>query len=132
MAAVRAGLKALAGLPKPLFLTVNVSPTTLASTGFRRLLEQSDGERIVVEITEHAPVEDYARLAETLAPLRAQGLRLAVDDAGAGFASLRHIVQLAPDIVKAAIDGRLPQGLGLTRLAELPMDWTAQHRRTGM
>jgi EAL domain-containing protein (putative c-di-GMP-specific phosphodiesterase class I)/CheY-like chemotaxis protein len=100
MAAVRAGLKALATLPEPLFLTVNVSPTTLASTGFRRLLEQSDGARIVVEITEHAPIENYDSLRESLAALRTLGVRIAIDDAGAGFASLRHILRLEPDFIK--------------------------------
>ena len=39
---------------------------------------------------------------------------------------------LAPDIVKAAIAGRLPRGLGLTRLADPPMDWTAQRRQIGI
>ena len=58
---------------------------------------------IVVEITEHEAVEDYDALATALAPLREIGVRIAIDDAGAGFASMRHTLQLAPDIVKMDI-----------------------------
>jgi EAL domain-containing protein (putative c-di-GMP-specific phosphodiesterase class I) len=67
--------------------------------------------RIVLEVTERQEVGDYAPLAAALAPLRRAGLRIAVDDAGAGFASMRHILQLKPDLIKldreiiAGIDG---------------------------
>lgn len=56
-----------------------------------------------MEITEHAPVADYDALVKPLAELRARGGRLAVDDVGAGFASLRHILRLAPDVIKLDI-----------------------------
>ena len=62
-----------------------------------------DWSRVVLELTEHMPVEDYTALNAALAPLRAQGARLAVDDTGAGFASLRHILDLRPDIIKLDI-----------------------------
>lgn len=48
-------------------------------------------------------MEDYAALNAALAPLRAQGAQIAVDDTGAGFASLRHILDLAPDVIKIDI-----------------------------
>jgi EAL domain-containing protein (putative c-di-GMP-specific phosphodiesterase class I) len=54
----------------------------------------------VLEVTEHSSIEDYAPLVEARMRLRAHGIRLAVDDAGAGYASFRHIVALAPDIIK--------------------------------
>jgi len=57
-------------------------------------------DRVVLEITEHAHVEDYDRLPDALRPLRERGLRLAVDDAGAGYASLQHILYLQPDLIK--------------------------------
>jgi EAL domain-containing protein (putative c-di-GMP-specific phosphodiesterase class I) len=63
----------------------------------------ADAHRIVVEITEHEPVEDYDRLTAALERLRAAGVRVAIDDAGAGFASLRHTLRLRPDIVKIDI-----------------------------
>jgi EAL domain-containing protein (putative c-di-GMP-specific phosphodiesterase class I) len=54
----------------------------------------------VIEITEHAAVDDYEALTGALRRPRAAGLRLAVDDAGAGYASLRHILKLSPDFIK--------------------------------
>jgi len=39
---------------------------------------------------------------------------------------------LAPDLVKAAIEGRLPHGMGLSRLADLPAEWSRQHRILGL
>jgi EAL domain-containing protein (putative c-di-GMP-specific phosphodiesterase class I)/DNA-binding NarL/FixJ family response regulator len=99
-AAVRAALAELPGIPVELYLSVNASPATLASAGFRKLIGRVDGARVVVEVTEHAPIEDYDKLSRALSPLRALGVRLAIDDAGAGFASLRHILRLAPDFIK--------------------------------
>jgi EAL domain-containing protein (putative c-di-GMP-specific phosphodiesterase class I) len=64
---------------------------------------------MVIEITEHEAIEDYAELATTLEELRRQGVRLAIDDAGAGFASLRHTLLLRPDIVK--VDTSLTRGI---------------------
>jgi EAL domain-containing protein (putative c-di-GMP-specific phosphodiesterase class I) len=57
-------------------------------------------ERIVLELSEHDPVLDYRVLLDALAPLRRSGLRLAIDDVGAGFASLRHILLTSPDVIK--------------------------------
>ena len=48
----------------------------------------------------HARVDDYPALKAALAVFRERGFRLAIDDAGAGFASLRHIVLLHPDFIK--------------------------------
>jgi len=55
---------------------------------------------VLLELSEHDQVEDYAALEDVLRPLRSAGLRLAVDDVGAGFSSLRHIVRTAPDVLK--------------------------------
>ena len=65
--------------------------------------------RVVLELTEHVPVEDYTALNAALAPLRAAGARIAVDDTGSGFASLRHILDLHPDIIK--IDIAITRGI---------------------
>lgn len=93
----------------PVVLSVNLSPRAVASPGFPRLVSAVDPARVVVEITEHAAVDDYAVLRAALAPARAAGLRLAVDDAGAGYASLRHVLQLHPDLVK--VDTSLVRGI---------------------
>ena len=56
--------------------------------------------RVVVELTEHHVIEDYDLVIGTMNDLRVRGARLAVDDTGAGFASLKHILKLAPDVIK--------------------------------
>ncbi|HLF00026.1 MAG TPA: EAL domain-containing protein [Gaiellaceae bacterium] len=87
-------------LEKGLPLSVNLSPEVVASADFRELIPELPAERLVIEVTEHAQVEDYQALAESVRLLRARGGRLAADDVGAGFASLRHILDLAPDVIK--------------------------------
>jgi len=64
---------------------------------------------LIIELTEHEPVHDYEAVVEGLADLRRLGARVAIDDVGAGFASLRHILRLAPDIVK--LDLSLTHGI---------------------
>ena len=101
--AVRLALQDLPRLPAGVYLSVNASPHTAGSPSFAETIGDAPGERIVVEITEHARVDEYESLARSLGTLRDRGVRLAVDDAGAGFASLRHILRLAPDILKLDI-----------------------------
>lgn len=103
LAAVRRALDQLDLVPLEAYLTVNVSPTTATSAELAALLADVDRRRIVLEITEHAAVDDYDDLVAGLAALRGGGVRVAVDDAGAGFASLQHILRLQPDIIKLDI-----------------------------
>jgi EAL domain-containing protein (putative c-di-GMP-specific phosphodiesterase class I)/AmiR/NasT family two-component response regulator len=109
LAAIESALAALSDAPAEPYLSINVTPETLASRELVDLLESVPAYRLVVEITEHAPVHDYEALNGTLARLRRRGVRLAVDDAGAGFASLRHILQLSPDLIK--IDNTLSRNV---------------------
>ena len=95
-------------VPDDVAVSVNLSPTTLTGDGLAPLLEGRPLERVVVEVTEHAPVADYAALAAALDPYRARGLRLAVDDAGAGYSSLQHVLAVRPDLIK--IDMALIRG----------------------
>ena len=98
-----AALRAITNLPhlgSDQFLSINLSPEALLASPDMKPLLASDLHRLVVEITEHKEIQDYTAIAKILAPLRKQGLRLAVDDAGAGYASLRHILQLQPDLIK--------------------------------
>jgi EAL domain-containing protein (putative c-di-GMP-specific phosphodiesterase class I) len=91
------------------YVAMNVSPATLVTQACRELLDGLPLDRILLELTEHERVEDYAMLTSTLAPFRARGLRLAIDDVGAGFSSLRHIVVTAPDVIK--IDHSIVSGM---------------------
>lgn len=98
--AAQRAIEAFAYLPADAYLAINLSPDALQAEGFPDLVAHVDPARLVVEITEHAQVDDYGPLVVALARLRAQGVRVAIDDAGAGFASFRHILRLAPDIIK--------------------------------
>jgi EAL domain-containing protein (putative c-di-GMP-specific phosphodiesterase class I)/CheY-like chemotaxis protein len=109
LAAVQGALLLRPQLPDDLYVSVNIGPEALRTPTFSELLGAHGLPGLVVEVTEHAPVEDYEALASVLLPLRSLGLRLAVDDAGAGFASLRHILGLDPDIIKLDMD--LTRGL---------------------
>jgi EAL domain-containing protein (putative c-di-GMP-specific phosphodiesterase class I) len=99
LAAIRSALQRLDDFPPGVALALNVSPTTALEPRFCELLLDV-ADRVVIEITEHAQVDDYEALSVALAPLRARGAQLAIDDVGAGFANLRHILRLAPDLVK--------------------------------
>ncbi|TGD96445.1 sensor domain-containing phosphodiesterase [Methylobacterium nonmethylotrophicum] len=98
--ALRKALAALPDLPPRVKLSVNLSPAALASPGLAGILSGVPFDRLVVELTEHAAVASYARLREVLGPFRSQGLGLAIDDVGAGHATLRHVLDLAPEFIK--------------------------------
>jgi len=100
LAALRRALAALPLLPADRYLTLNASPATACRPELGALLASVDLHRIVLEITEQDAVEDVAALNAALAPLRAAGMRLAVDDAGAGYSGLQKILELRPDIIK--------------------------------
>lgn len=98
--AVRCAVAEIGRLPADAFLSVNVSPDTAVSPGLLEDLTADVAPRIVVELTEHAPVRDYAELGRALDVLRGLGARVAVDDCGGGFTSLRHVALIAPDFLK--------------------------------
>ncbi|OAN38608.1 EAL domain-containing protein [Mycolicibacterium iranicum] len=93
-------------LPETSFVAVNLSPLTAMDPSVQRLLLSVE-RALVVEITEHEPFPED--LAHALTPLRDAGIRLAIDDAGAGFASFNQLLRLRPDIIK--IDGDLTGGI---------------------
>ncbi|MGK9067482.1 sensor domain-containing phosphodiesterase [Stutzerimonas chloritidismutans] len=82
------------------YLSLNACPSAILDGSVVRLLSNHPLERLMLEVTEHSSIDDYAVIASTLEPLRRRGLRLAVDDAGAGYASFRHILKLRPDVIK--------------------------------
>jgi EAL domain-containing protein (putative c-di-GMP-specific phosphodiesterase class I) len=88
-------------LPEGRYLALNVSPAVLEQEELAFAIARFGGERpLVVEITEHQPVEDYVALSAQLDRLRDLGVRVAVDDVGSGFASFRHVTRVNPDILK--------------------------------
>jgi EAL domain-containing protein (putative c-di-GMP-specific phosphodiesterase class I)/response regulator of citrate/malate metabolism len=109
--AAKAALAQIGDIGLDMFLSLNLSPGTLAHFG--PLFDDVGGTRLVVEITEHSAIDNYDALVAYLAPIRDRGTRVAVDDAGAGFASLRHALQLSPDFIK--LDVSLTRGIDSDR-----------------
>jgi EAL domain-containing protein (putative c-di-GMP-specific phosphodiesterase class I) len=97
---LRAALGSLPRLPDGQFLAVNISPASLYDEQIVRLLADTDLSRLVIEVTEHDAINDYADTRRYLGRLRARGARIAIDDVGAGYASLKHLLLLQPDMVK--------------------------------
>ena len=102
LAAIRQALAALPYLGLDQYLSLNISPATVMSGDAEPLLAAAGGRALVLEVTEHHRVDDYQALAAALNRLRPYA-RIAIDDVGAGYAGLRHIVALRPDILKLDI-----------------------------
>jgi EAL domain-containing protein (putative c-di-GMP-specific phosphodiesterase class I) len=92
------------------YVSMNVSPGTLLTTQCTELLMEFRLDRVLLELSEHDQVVDYDALMAVLEPLRAAGMRLAIDDVGAGFSSLRHILLTTPDVIK--LDRSIVDGVG--------------------
>ncbi|MDE1165325.1 MAG: EAL domain-containing protein, partial [Pseudomonas sp.] len=107
--AIEQALIGLATLPAHTYMTLNCSPQLIFSGRLDALLQGHPVNRLVLEITEHAVVSDYVRLQHSLEGLRRSGVQLAIDDAGAGYASMRHILLLNPDMIK--LDMSLTRGI---------------------
>lgn len=140
MRAMLGALGDLPAVPAGAYLAVNISPATLVHPRFASDLRDVDLSRVVFELTEHAAVTDYTLLRSALGPLRraggiictpvgpastvsrlsvvpsvtVAGARLSVDDFGAGFASTRHVIALAPDFMK--LDRSLVSGVDSSRV----------------
>jgi EAL domain-containing protein (putative c-di-GMP-specific phosphodiesterase class I) len=105
--AIERALAHLDSLRDGLFVSLNVSPSTARSVALDDCLANVPLDRIVLELTEHTKIRDYHVLRVSLDRFRERGCRIAVDDAGAGYAGLQHILSLSPDVIKLDI--------GLTR-----------------
>lgn len=95
---IEIAVRSAAALPTDRWLSINASASMLTSPRLARLLRRTD-RPVVLELTEHEPVTDYVAVRAALERI-GDATRLAVDDAGAGFASLRHLAELRPSIVK--------------------------------
>jgi EAL domain-containing protein (putative c-di-GMP-specific phosphodiesterase class I)/putative methionine-R-sulfoxide reductase with GAF domain len=109
LALARKALEALTRQQFRTYLAINLSPATILNDEVDRLCAEVDASKFVIEMTEHTQVDDYAQLADRIESLRRQGVRFAVDDAGAGFASLRHVLRIRPDFIK--LDRSITHGI---------------------
>src|ERR687897_364538 len=125
LCAVRRACERSYALPQGTFMAVNVSPATAERPDLLALLAGAQVDHVVLEVTEHARVDDYTRFRVAIARVRELGARLAVDDAGAGFASLRHILELDAELIQLVELRRLGvhygQGYHLGHPAPLPV-----------
>jgi len=109
LATLEAAVIASRTLPPDAWLDLNVSPALLGHpVRLSHVLWKVGGREIVLEMTEHQAIDNYRLLRNSLDELGVP-VRLAVDDAGAGYASLRHILELRPDIIK--LDRSLVTGI---------------------
>jgi EAL domain-containing protein (putative c-di-GMP-specific phosphodiesterase class I)/putative methionine-R-sulfoxide reductase with GAF domain len=100
LCAIERALSLLPDIPEPLFMGMNAGPDTFGSPELLGLLSSSAPGRIVVELTEHVGIEDYPGLRRARKALRRIGSKVALDDAGTGFASLSLLLEVAPELIK--------------------------------
>ncbi|MET0700477.1 MAG: bifunctional diguanylate cyclase/phosphodiesterase [Mycobacterium sp.] len=110
LAAIDNALKAMAVLPTGAFVSLNTSAETIRTADLLPRLEPHLSTRTMyLELTEHQRVDDFGAITYVIDELRSAGVRLAVDDIGAGFASLLPIIELRPDLLKT--DNSLTHGI---------------------
>ncbi|WP_255354780.1 EAL domain-containing protein [Frankia sp. R43] len=100
LAAIRAALAELPRFPRGLALSVNASPATIASGRLTELIDGPSADQVVVEIAEREGNHELPTTLDRLLELRDLGTRIAVDNVGVAYASLRRMVQFLPDVVK--------------------------------
>ena len=98
-ATLRASLAAAKALPRSAWLTLNASPELILAADPLLWNLHRSRRRLILEVSEHTAITDYPAFRAALDALGPK-VELAVDDAGAGFASLRHILELRPAFVK--------------------------------
>lgn len=98
-ACLSASLDAACSLPSTSWLSLNASPQLLIGDGTLHELLSTSQHNLIIEITEGVPITDYVAMRAAIARL-GPSVQLAIDDAGAGYASLRHIIELRPSVVK--------------------------------
>ncbi len=101
-AAIRAALEPI-GRPPGTHLAINVSPSALSTDAVKSVLPD-DLSDLIIELTEHEVYVGDRLLANSLATLRERGARIAIDDAGAGYAGLKQVMWVRPDIVKLDLE----------------------------
>ncbi len=120
--AVRKLLEGARRLPRDAYVSINVSGATIQSVELRDLIMAVD-RAITLEVTEHEPITNYQQVASMVEGLT--DVRLAVDDAGSGYATLQHVLRLRPQVVKldrawvSGVDGDRPRQVLISGLISL-------------
>lgn len=108
-ATFRLALRAFETLPEDIYLSLNASPALVCDRRFDRLLEGQPLHRMVLEITEHHDAPGQEVFFRRLSACRLHGLRVAIDDVGAGYSGLQRIASVAPDLLK--LDRSITKGI---------------------
>jgi EAL domain-containing protein (putative c-di-GMP-specific phosphodiesterase class I) len=101
--AIKSAIKGIDEFNLDTYIAINTSPAYVLNGALALALQGVNLERIILEITEHAPIKNYPDFRKALEPLRNQGLRIAIDDAGSGYSSFQHVLELEADIIKLDI-----------------------------
>ena len=109
MLALKCAIEGMRRLPSGSTISINVSPGAVVTQDLIHHLASVPLNRVVLEITEHDAIGCYATMVEALRPLRQSGVRVAIDDVGAGYSSFAHIIHLRPDYIK--LDMSLSRGI---------------------
>jgi len=96
-------IRYLPSIPDNQYLSINLSPNSIYDESSIKAIANFDLSRIVIEITEHERIKNYEKFNNALIILRQKGARIAIDDAGAGYASLKHILEIEADKIKLDI-----------------------------
>jgi len=98
--AITAALEKMIFFPADINFSLNISPEYVINGAVERALDQHIFNKKIIE---HAQITDYHAFRKAIQSLRKQGVRLAIDDVGAGYSSLHHILELGADIIKLDI-----------------------------
>lgn len=109
LAAIDAALAGLTALPDHTYLSFNAGPDTVVSGRLDEVLKGKPMDRLVLELTEHTQITAEEPFLDELMMLRGRGVKIAIDDAGAGYSGLQQIIRIAPDILK--LDRSLVTGI---------------------
>ena len=114
--AARASLNHIEQVPSEYYISFNASPEAIISGQLEGILKYAGPHNVVVELTEHQQVDDFEALRKALEPIRKYA-RIAIDDVGSGYAGLRHLVDLSPDLLKLDMNLTRDIHLDLARCA---------------
>lgn len=101
---MRTALEHLDRLPRDIYLTMNISPDSVLSPHFVDLLTERPLRRLMIEIPERAITDSPDEVHRVLERLQSEGLRVAIDDVGAGLASLTHLLRFNYDVIKVDLE----------------------------
>jgi EAL domain-containing protein (putative c-di-GMP-specific phosphodiesterase class I) len=104
LAAISTAVRACVPLPATTFLALNCSPSTVAGVDLGAVVAPVPLERLVLDIAEDAAVAEFLEVGDLIESLRTKGVRIALDDTGAGFVSLRHMLGVRPDFIKIGLE----------------------------